>query len=67
MILDEVDGVAGTEKDSPITVLLDKILKKEEKGNIGKWPMIFICNNLYVKGLKSIRENSEIFNFRRDL
>lgn len=29
-------------------------------------PIIFICNNMYIKGLKSLREISTIFFFERE-
>lgn len=67
VILDEADGVIASENDSPISVLIEKIFKKDDKCPIGKYPLIFICNNLYVKGLRALRDNSEIFTFRRDL
>ena len=31
IILDEVDGVVGSDKDSPITYLIEKINKKDIK------------------------------------
>lgn len=67
VILDEADGVINSESDSPITTLIEKLFKKEIKSAINKYPLIFICNNFYVKGLKALRDNSEIFTFKRDL
>ncbi len=64
IIFDEVDGVVNNEQNSAISYLLKYFFDKT-KGK-QKFPLIFICNNLYIKGLKELREQSEIFNFKRD-
>ena len=29
-------------------------------------PIIFICNNIYIKGLKTLREAAQVFLFERE-
>jgi DNA polymerase III delta prime subunit len=66
IILDEVDGVVNSEQNSAIHFLLEKIIDpKTNRCTINK-PIIFICNNIYIKGLRDLRMSTRTFQFKKD-
>ena len=66
IVLDEVDGTINSEKNSAIKFLLDNIIDDRSNKLLIKKPIIFICNNVYIKGLKKLRNVSDLFNFKRE-
>lgn len=65
VIFDEVDGTLHSEKDSAIRAVIDG-LGLQGTGQGLNAPMIFICNNVYAKGLRELRQRSRVFAFRKD-
>lgn len=65
VILDEIDGVNLNEKNNAITFLIEKLFEAKSQSRNSK-PIIFICNNVYQKGLAGLRKHCEHFKFRRD-
>lgn len=66
IIFDEVDGTLNSEDNSAIKFLLDKIIDPKTNECLINKPVIFICNNLYTKGLNRLRSVSRIFQFKKD-
>lgn len=66
IILDEVDGVVNSEQGSAINFLLEKIIDPKTNRCLINKPIIFICNNIYIKGLKDLRMTTRIFQFKKD-
>ena len=65
VILDEVDGVSLSEKNNAITFLLEKLFDSEGKFALRK-PILFICNNMFARGMQGLRRACEVFRFRRE-
>lgn len=66
LVLEEVDGVINSEKNSAIKYLLENIIDPKTKMMKVHHPIIFICNNIYIKGLKTLREAAQVFLFERE-
>ena len=77
LILDEVDGTLEKENNGAINSLLKYIFtgekkkpKKEDENKNAiqiKRPVIFICNDIYGKGMKELRKRSIVFHFKNSL
>ena len=66
IIFDEVDGTLHSEEHSAIKYLLDKLIDPKTNEFKIKRPMIFICNNIYTKGLNKLRSVARVFAFKKD-
>lgn len=66
LILDEVDGTINSEKNSAINILLQNIVDPKTHALKYNIPIIFICNNIYTKGLKVLRQIGEVIHFQRE-
>jgi len=61
VILDEIDGIGGRGDDVAKTIL--SLIQGTKKRKPVNRPIICVCNDLYAKGLRSLREHCQIFKF----
>lgn len=74
IILDEVDGVTKSSNETIVDTIINKLYfnsnKNKKKSDLKMIknlpPIIFICNNLYIPSLRSLRQIAVRFNFERD-
>ena len=65
VLIDEIDGTLDSSENSAVSYLLAKS-ESSEGAFLKSLPIIFICNNPYVRGLAKLRENVKIFHFKKD-
>ncbi|KAJ8598235.1 hypothetical protein CTAYLR_005477 [Chrysophaeum taylorii] len=60
VVLDEIDGIAGTQASAALVAMATAPLKKKTLTR----PVVCVCNDLYAPSLRSLRDVSAVFHLR---